>query len=52
MENQIEKKEKKRITVYLEKNTLERLKIEAIKKEVSVSYLVEKMAEELLSREK
>lgn len=52
MENQIEKKEKKRITVYLEKNTLERLKIEAIKKEVSVSYLVEKMTEELLSREK
>lgn len=49
MEN--EKKEKKRVTIYMDKQILEDLKIQAIKKETSVSALVEKMAEEILGRE-
>lgn len=49
MEN--EKKEKKRVTMYLEKQLLEDLKIQAVKKETSVSALVEKMVAEILGRE-
>lgn len=46
-----EKKEKKRVTMYMEKQLLEDLKIQAIKKEMSVSALVEKMVAEILGRE-
>lgn len=46
-----EKKEKKRVTMYLEKQLLEDLKIQAVKKETSVSALVEKMVAEILGRE-
>jgi len=42
--------EKKRVTIYMDKKVLENLKIEAIKKETSVSALVEKMTEEMLGR--
>lgn len=51
MENIAEKKEKKRVTIYMDKQILEYLKIKAIKKETSVSALVEMMAEEILGRE-
>lgn len=46
-----EKKEKKRVTMYMEKQLLEDLKIQAVKKETSVSALVEKMVAEILGRE-
>lgn len=46
-----EKKEKKRVTMYMEKQLLEDLKIQAVKKEMSVSALVEKMVAEILGRE-
>lgn len=44
------KTEKKRVTIYMDKNVMENLKIEAVKKETTVSALVEKMAEEMLGR--
>lgn len=46
--NQIEKK---RVTIYMDKQILEDLKIAAVKKEISVSALVEKMVEETLGGE-
>ena len=44
--------EKKRVTIYMEKDTLEKLKIEAVKKETSVSAIIEKIVKEMLDREK
>ena len=43
--------EKKRVTIYMEKETLEKLKIEAVKKGTSASAIVEKIVKEMLNRE-
>lgn len=47
-----ERKEKKRVTIYMDEKILKDLKIQAINKGISVSSLVERMAEEILSRRK
>ncbi|WP_156888558.1 ribbon-helix-helix protein, CopG family [Proteocatella sphenisci] len=43
--------EKKRVTIYMEKETLEKLKIKAIKEGTSASALVEKIVKEMLDRD-
>ena len=44
--------DKKKVTIYLDENTIKRLKMEAIKADISLSRLIEELAQAVLQSSK
>ena len=49
---EIEMANKKKVTIYLEQDTVKRLKMEAIKADISLSRLIEELAQAVLQSSK
>ena len=49
---EIEMSNKKKVTIYLEQDTVKRLKMEAIKADISLSRLIEELAQAVLQSSK